>query len=552
MAQTKFGVPTRQATLLVAACLAIGAATSLYLGQDANWDLRNYHLANPHAVLNSRLDIDLDPSGIQSYFNPTLDLVYYALGRGMLSDHPRILAALVGLPYGAMILASLLIARRLVVGLSTAAATAVILATAAASVTGAGSLAQVGTAFNEVTIAMLVLFGFLLALSGPDPDRGGAKRHRSLLGSGVLMGLAAGLKLTAVIFAPAMVATLIATNRFRLWPSPGWALFSLAWVVGFAASAGWWAIVVYLKFGNPFFPLFNAWFHSPWYPPIDFRESRFLPKSILQWLFYPAWWATWTGKQVNAELFYSDPRLLLGLIAVIAAGIARLGAVFARSPTTRGTTFTTDQTFGLVFWSASYVLWLSGSAVMRYDIVLEVLGPLLFAALLLHMVAAVRPGNQWLSAGCAAAVSLACIAGTRAPDYGRVPYGTHVFDVDVSWVQAKTLFVAITGPTAYVPVFVPAEAKPTVVGLSLLMNPPSEHYPLTMKSAAMVRDHDGPIIVLVPSGDKTMLSYLPLLGLSPTLGSCRKVKANFDPEGVLACEGWRLPEQRSRATTNRE
>ena len=46
---------------------------SIYLGQDTNWDLMNYHLYNPYAYINDRLSLDLAPAGIQTYFNPFLD-----------------------------------------------------------------------------------------------------------------------------------------------------------------------------------------------------------------------------------------------------------------------------------------------------------------------------------------------------------------------------------------------------------------------------------------------------------------------------------------------
>src|SRR4051812_35601818 len=52
---------------------------SLALGQDDNWDLRNYHWYNPYALLNGRLQIDMAPAQWQSYFNPLIDVPYYLL-----------------------------------------------------------------------------------------------------------------------------------------------------------------------------------------------------------------------------------------------------------------------------------------------------------------------------------------------------------------------------------------------------------------------------------------------------------------------------------------
>src|SRR4051794_15305684 len=62
-------------TLLIVPLLV--GAESLRLGQDTNWDILNYHLYNPYAFLNNRLTYDLAPAGLQSFFNPAVDIAYY-------------------------------------------------------------------------------------------------------------------------------------------------------------------------------------------------------------------------------------------------------------------------------------------------------------------------------------------------------------------------------------------------------------------------------------------------------------------------------------------
>jgi hypothetical protein len=54
---------------------------SIALGQDDNWDLRNYHWYNPYALLNGRLPVDMAPGNWQSYFNPLIDVPYYVLNQ---------------------------------------------------------------------------------------------------------------------------------------------------------------------------------------------------------------------------------------------------------------------------------------------------------------------------------------------------------------------------------------------------------------------------------------------------------------------------------------
>ncbi|MCU1350702.1 MAG: hypothetical protein JWO56_3732, partial [Acidobacteria bacterium] len=65
--------------LALAACILAAGGASLALGQDANWDLRNYHYYNAWALLNGRWRIDLAPGQVQSFYNPVGDLPFYFL-----------------------------------------------------------------------------------------------------------------------------------------------------------------------------------------------------------------------------------------------------------------------------------------------------------------------------------------------------------------------------------------------------------------------------------------------------------------------------------------
>src|SRR5690606_8703572 len=66
---------TRRGRLLATLVMAVLCALlSLLRGQDANWDLRNYHLHNAWSWLHGRFALDLAPAQLQSYFIPLLDL----------------------------------------------------------------------------------------------------------------------------------------------------------------------------------------------------------------------------------------------------------------------------------------------------------------------------------------------------------------------------------------------------------------------------------------------------------------------------------------------
>ena len=76
------GVKMNSPRALMHACWIVPIIFGLYsLGQgaDSNWDVRNYHLYNAFAFLDGKLSIDLAPAGMQSYFNPLLDVPFYLM-----------------------------------------------------------------------------------------------------------------------------------------------------------------------------------------------------------------------------------------------------------------------------------------------------------------------------------------------------------------------------------------------------------------------------------------------------------------------------------------
>ena len=150
------------------ACLSFGALLSVLRGQDANWDLKNYHLYNAWAWLHGRLALDLAPAGLQSFFNPLLDMPYFLLGTGPLQHWPRLLAGVQGLWYGGLVFMLFRVAIRLA-GLrgrtfGWADVWAVLI-----GVTGTMTVSQTGSSFNELPLAL-----FIYVADGP------RRRRRSM------------------------------------------------------------------------------------------------------------------------------------------------------------------------------------------------------------------------------------------------------------------------------------------------------------------------------------------------------------------------------------
>lgn len=538
--------PRLASTAAALGCLLLGAAVSVRLGQDGNWDLMNYHISNVHAVMAGRLDIDLIPAGLQSYFNPTLDFFYVLLARGPLASQPRLLAATMGLFYGGLVFVALRLAWALLPARPLSDRLVLTAVVTAAATTGAATVPQIGTTLNDIPPALLVLSGLLLALG---PIRAGARTRWAgplplarMAGIGALFGLAGGLKLTAIIFAPACCLALLLVARPRPWFALCLA-FSLGWAIGFLVPAGWWGWQVWQRFGSPTFPLFNALFQSPWYPPESFFDARFLPRTTLEWLAYPFWWITLRHPARPAELHFRDPRLalmLLAIVAVILAGMwRRLRGVVPGGPTRPA--WRADRRFVFGFLALGYVIWLTGASILRYAVVLEVLGVIVLA---LTVIAACDrlPRGRLAALVVVPVLCLAIMLWTRPMNWGRVPYGPQVFAVDMGWVPPGALLIPVTGdgPAAYLTAFVPPEAGARVLGFSY-PTLTARGWPLGAESLRRVREHPGPIFLLIPRDEKTLLPHLGAIGLSPELGPCRPVTSNLDGNTTRACEARRLP-----------
>lgn len=121
------------------------------------------------------------------------------------------------------------------------------------------------------TTALLVWLAWLVAQAGSANDAGyaDARPRRRVAAAAVLVGGLIGLKLMAAACAAVIVAWAMLARR--PWPGPGKlagaALLALA--VGLSSYAYAAAVA-----GNPFLPLFNAWFQSPYFDLRNFDDPR--------------------------------------------------------------------------------------------------------------------------------------------------------------------------------------------------------------------------------------------------------------------------------------
>jgi len=261
----------RIAGLVVLACVLV----ALLRGQDSNWDLLNYHRYVAWAAWHGRLGQDLAAAGLQSYFNPSLDLPLLALQQ----HAPAWLGAvLLGAWHSGVPLAVALVARQLWPQLSWRGLALPV----ASGVIAPAFWGGLGNTMGDNASAVPLLFGLVAALRWR-----ASRRPAWLLGAGLLLGLSVSLKLTNATSAVALgLALMLTAGGWRSAPRVLLAL-TLAGLAGFMLGGGWWFVKVWQQFGNPFFPQFGRWFANPLAGGGGVADRRFVADSLLALLLRP-------------------------------------------------------------------------------------------------------------------------------------------------------------------------------------------------------------------------------------------------------------------------
>jgi hypothetical protein len=104
----------------------------------------------------------------------------------------------------------------------------------------------------------------------------------------VLFGAAAALKYSNAMFALAAVVLVVSQPAARIsFRLRALAAYCAGGAAGLALFGGPTFVHLYREYGNPVFPLFNAWFRSPDFPSLSVSAERFAPKTVADALTFP-------------------------------------------------------------------------------------------------------------------------------------------------------------------------------------------------------------------------------------------------------------------------
>ncbi|WP_229511939.1 hypothetical protein [Paraburkholderia terrae] len=408
--QTRDALPTarrrtvdlRSRRAMTVACVIVPLLFGLYsllLGADANWDLYNYHLYNPFAWLHGKLQTDLAPAGMQSYFNPLLDTALYLLNTHLPS---RVVGFLLGVLHGSTFVLIVAIAREVWPSASSDDRYRLPVLIAAAGCLTANFLSGLGNSMGDDTTAVFVLAGLLVTLSNWESL--GTRTPGALAAatiSGLLVGIAAGLKLTNAVFAVALCLSLLSfpgslSARVRIA-----FLFGVGVLLGMAATAGYWMLHLWQQYGNPLYPQFGKYFPNPLTTAGTQGDARWLPRNVFETLLWPFIIAA-DSKRVGETPIRQVIWPIVYCVFVWWV-LARLVQRFAGRP--RGA-FEPKQRLVVLFVVLGFVVWMKLFSIYRYIVPIEMLAPMVLVLLLDRLLPAhiARRTAAWLLIAATAVV----------------------------------------------------------------------------------------------------------------------------------------------------
>jgi hypothetical protein len=369
-------MPARSLTareyLFLALTVLFWAAFVIVLGKDTSWDFRNYHWYAPYALLNHRMGMDVAVAHQASYYNPYLDVPFY-----WLATHTRSWIALgaLGAVQGATVVPLYLIARSILTVPDTKLTAG---ALALLGQAGALTLTEFGTTYYDNVMALFILTGIAIVIVCRDALRDGPLARTAWIagGAGLVTGMAMGLKLPELPFCIGFAAALLALGGSGRHLAVRLAAGGAGGIIGCAIFSAPWMLYMWHLTGNPLFPYFNDYWHSPLALNAPYRDLRFVPTHFWRALLFPILFSIdW---HVADDLGFQDIRVGLAYLLVIPAALIWLLRRESRDPLTAK-----DGTLPLFAFAAmSYFVWLRMFGIYRYIILLEMLGPtLIFAAI---------------------------------------------------------------------------------------------------------------------------------------------------------------------------
>jgi hypothetical protein len=522
--------------LLILGPLAIGAL-ALFLGQDANWDLRNYHWYNAYAFLNNRYGFDLLPSQTPYFYNPILDVPFYLLA----THAPAMLAGFIlGCVQGLNFVLLFMLAYASLIIPNPRHKVIVCALLSTLGMLGGGGISLIGTTFYDNVTSLGLFLSALLVIKYFDrlmtaPWQRG---FGLALLCGIPAGLMMGLKLPCVIFCVGLCfALLFMSGNFRRRVMISFA-FGIGVLIGTAITLGHWSFFLQSHFGSPLFPYFNQLFKSPLAPLSSARDLQYVTRSVKDFVFFP-YIFTDSPYRVG-EIPWRDWRIPILYTLLPLAVLLRL--FFGRTKNTHQA-IVIPFVARYLLWVATltYFAWVGMFCIYRYAIPLEMLTPLLivFAIGFLPL--------KTTTKGITAAFILIVIAVTIQPGnwYRRATWGEHYVSITRPELgPSSDLMILMAGfePYSHLATQFPPEVP--IVRIQSNFASPDQNKGINDVIHQRVDSHKGRFMLLIPPWQKAVaqeaLGYYHLT--IPQLPCQTVIDRLYDDKEMALCPVQRIHE----------
>ncbi len=352
-----------------------GGLLSVILQQDVAWDFVNYHFFNAWAFVNNRVGQDVLVAGLNGFFNPLPDIpLYYLIF--YLNDYPVFIYFMQGLWFGGLLWLYYKITK-IYFNQNDVRSKLQIFLTLFVALTANGTYLQIGTSTNEIQLSFLVTCAIYVLMKEIFVTQTGDKKPFIISAS--LLGFAFGLKYTFFYWIISVTTGLFVFHKDIKNFRKNICYFAFFGVLSFLLAAGPWLIKMWKMFENPFFPFLNNIFVSDWFPKENFRDGTHVPKSAIDYVFWPIINSFTLHREEGIKMFVVDFRqAIVYFILIIYVVAYAIKSILKKNNTI-------EKKWWFLFWISitSYILWMSVFSISRYFVIGEFLISLYIVKVLL-------------------------------------------------------------------------------------------------------------------------------------------------------------------------
>ncbi len=431
------------------------ALFAVYLGQDINPDLVNYHFYSGNLSFNKdRLLTDVVPTNIQGYLNPYIYSIYFILYKIF---PPKIVGAIVGGVHGLCFVSVYLVARVSLDHWPLHKARLASLLCAVFGLINPFYLSMLGASWSDNVTPILILPALAIVIFAKFSNVDNSNKIHEvisdkyilLLFSGLLIGFSVGFKLTNVAFVIGLIPAWMVGFQFDQRKSfVKNALKELIFMfggigVGFLIVNGQWMWSLWTHFQSPLFPFYNDVFKSKKIVEIWTNVPALAAaQNIWDYITYPFEWAL--GIPPETEWSFRDLRFAV-IYALLFLFVFYRSALFLKfklieiTPIKLRTPLYIVNRWGFILiWSGfSFLFWINQFGALRYLMPVTLLTGLVILFLLSNFII---EKNKIL--GVFIVILMLCSTIIRIPPYGRLSW-------DQTWYPAKLPEAISAEPAIY-------------------------------------------------------------------------------------------------------